>query len=175
MKRIVITGPESSGKTTLCQALAQAFDAPWTPEYAREYLELLPRAYREEDLLRMAREQWRRQQELMQQESSFFIFCDTGLLVLYIWAAVRFASVDPWIKEKLHNEPADLYLLCRPNIPWESDPLRENPNDRELLFLRYEQTAKELGLPYETITGDSRQQRLAQAIHHLEHWYPNKN
>lgn len=173
MKRIVITGPESSGKTTICRKLAAHFGVPWVPEYAREYLELLQRPYQEHDLLRIAQEQWQRQQQAMSAGGAF-LFCDTGLLVLLLWSEVRFGRVDPWITSTLRDQAADLYLLCRPDIPWIADPLRENPDDRDDLFLLYQQKIEALGLPFAIIEGISEEQRLAQAISYLKKRYPNK-
>lgn len=172
MKRIVVTGPESSGKTTLCRALATAWDVPWVSEYAREYLQELSRLYRQDDLVRIAQEQWRRQQAAMGEGP--FLFCDTGLLVLLIWSEVKYGQVDPWITQTLRAQPADLYLLCRPDIPWEPDPLRENPDDREDLFVLYQQKLHTLGLSYRIITGALPEQRLAQAQEELQKRWPNK-
>lgn len=172
MKRIVITGPESSGKTTLCRTLAAARAAPWVPEYAREYLHDLARPYREDDLLRIAQEQWRRQQAALGEGS--FLFCDTGLLVLLVWSEVKYGRVAPWIVQTLREHPADLYLLCRPDLPWEPDPLRENPDDREDLFVLYQQKANQLELPYRIIAGASPGERLAQAQSYLQKTFSSK-
>lgn len=163
-QRIVITGPESSGKTTLCRGLANHYSAPCTPEYAREYLSELRRPYREEDLLHIAQQQWQQQQMV----TDSLVFCDTGLVVILIWSIVRYEQVHPWVVEKLRREPAALYLLSQPDIPWEPDPLRENPNDREALFTLYRQHLDDLQLPYRIVQGPQVRDRLMQAIAAVE-------
>lgn len=151
MKKIVVTGPESSGKTTLAQALAERYQVPWVPEYARTYLERLNRPYEEGDLLAIAQGQVQREDKLAQQTSRLLI-CDTSLLVIRIWSDYRYRRCDPWIEEQLVQRPVDHYLLCRPDIPWQPDPQRENPHDRAELFDRYRQALLEKA--HTIITGD---------------------
>ena len=136
MLKIVLTGPESSGKTELAEALASLYRVPLVREYARAYLESGDGTYREEDLLQMAQHQLDWEDEAMQQGGPFFI-CDTSLEVYQIWSEVRYGRVHPWIRKHTQQYPADFYLLCRPDLPWVSDPLRENPDDRDMLFEKY--------------------------------------
>jgi NadR type nicotinamide-nucleotide adenylyltransferase len=131
--KITITGPESSGKTTLARQLAQTFDTRWVPEYAREYIDQLERPYRESDLLEIARGQVAREDEYAQKNQAL-LFCDTSLEVIKIWSEFRFQRCHPWILEQLQKRQPDLYLLCAPDLPWEYDPQRENPDDRDALF-----------------------------------------
>lgn len=131
--KIVITGPESSGKTTLSEQLAHHFNAPWVPEYARDYIARLNRPYQQSDLLEIARGQAARENEYAQKADKLY-FCDTSLEVIKIWSEFKYKRCHPWIIEQQQKYRANLYLLCAPDIPWTYDPQRENPDDRDVLF-----------------------------------------
>ena len=161
MLKIIITGPESSGKTTLAQSLAKHYHTDWVPEYARDYLDRLDRPYQEEDLVIIAQGQIEREDELAQ--STDLLICDTSLLVIKIWSEYRYGRYHPWILEQLAERPVDLYLLCRPDIPWEYDPQRENAHDRDVLFKQYQEALTRQKQNYVTIS-ENRSQRLPQAI-----------
>jgi NadR type nicotinamide-nucleotide adenylyltransferase len=161
-KKIIITGPESSGKTTLARQLAESLGAPWVPEYARHYFEAGPQTYQASDILRIAELQFLQQTARYQQGPDFLI-CDTGFLVLKIWLAVKFGQTNEWLDQQFLQDPVDLYLLCQPNIPWEDDPLRENPTDRDQLFELYLSTLKEQQQPYQIISESLADQRLLSA------------
>ena len=165
MRKIVITGAECSGKTTLAQALAVHFDAPWVPEMAREYLDGLERPYRESDLRAIGELQLRTEDEtkLAGQKETSLLICDTDLITIRIWGEEKYGRSDPWIVQQTEERPYDLWLVCNPDIPWEFDPQRENPHDRERLFAVYEKTLMELGKPYVIIEG-GREERLKQAV-----------
>lgn len=167
MWRIAITGPESSGKTTLAKALAAHFGAPWVPEYAREYLEGLGRPYLEEDLLRIAEGQLAAERRIVGSASEY-VFCDTDLLVIRIWSQEKFGRVDPRLGAIMREVNYHRTLLCRPDLPWEPDPLRENPHDRDRLFTLYEEALKASGRSYTTVHGDP-MERLHRAVHAIEH------
>ncbi|MDX1667117.1 MAG: ATP-binding protein [Saprospiraceae bacterium] len=140
-----MTGPESSGKTTLSRQLADHYQTAWVPEYARTYLERLDRPYRRADLLEIAKEQWRRQEEFASRARELVI-CDTGLLVMKIWWEEKYGSCHPWIQQRLIDDRESLYLLCRPDLPWEADPMRENPHDRDRLYRKYLDAAAKMKL-----------------------------
>ena len=159
MQKIVITGPESSGKTTLAASLAEHYQIPRVPEYARDYINQLGRPYQEKDLLIIAQGQVSREDQVIQ--TTDLLICDTSLLVIKIWSEYRYGRCHPWILEQLGQRPVDLYLLCSPDIPWEYDPQRENAQDRDILFKQYQQALTDQ--PYVTIQGN-RIQRLQQAI-----------
>ena len=142
MLKIVITGPESSGKTTLAQALAAHYRVPWVAEYARDYLERLTQPYQEADLLRIAQGQVQREDEAARASLPLLI-CDTSLLVIYVWSHYRYGRCHPWIEDQLAQRPVHHYLLCSPDLPWQPDPQRENPHDRPELFARYEKALHE--------------------------------
>lgn len=154
MLKVALTGPESSGKSTLTLALAKHFGAPYLLEYSRTFLNKLDRRYMEQDLVPIAQGQLAQEKALEQGESSIY-FCDTSLLVMRVWGLYKFGRSDEQIKEMLLDHPADLYLLCRPDIAWAPDPLREHAaiEDREALFKLYKQNLDEFQLPYGIVEG----------------------
>jgi NadR type nicotinamide-nucleotide adenylyltransferase len=165
IKNIVLTGPESSGKTTLARRLAELHGTAWVPEYAREYLENLGRPYEESDLLEIARGQLERE-ERAKAKAEKFLFCDTGMLVLKVWSEVKYGNCHPWILEQLQSGRYDFFLLCAPDIPWEPDPLRENPDGRHFLYGIYKKELKRLSLPFVEVSGDV-EERLSLSNKHL--------
>ena len=152
LKRVSITGPESTGKSKLAAWLADAFQTLWVPEYAREYLEKNGPHYTLEDVVAIARGQLERENNLARQAKNV-LFCDTDLLVTKIWCEVVFGICPDWIKQQFQTHHYDLYLLCYPDLPWEPDPLRENPDNREELFFLYRKVLEENGMPYRVVKG----------------------
>lgn len=161
-RRILITGPESSGKTTLCRALATHFDTPWVSEYARSYLDQLDRPYEEADLLHIARGQRTVEEELSTQATNW-LFCDTGPLVLRIWLREKFNQVYPALETAWQLHPYAGIILCAPDIPWEADPLRENPDDRDRLMKIYCSELNQASVPVLIVRG-AMTERLKAAV-----------
>lgn len=150
---IVITGPESTGKTELSQHLAKIFNGRFVPEYAREYIQNLGRRYNYEDVLKIARMQIQQQNEVSTRFKGF-IFYDTWLIITKIWLKEVYGRYPDWIDEKLENIRMDLYLLCAADIPWIPDPLRENGGERrDYLFEQYRGEIMKLGIKYYIISG----------------------
>ncbi len=170
-KRILILGPESTGKSTLAEKLAKHFAEPWVPEVAREYLEKLDRPYAYEDLLQIGKQQMQLEDELAMQAHNY-LFCDTDLRVIQVWSQHRYGKVDPWVLEEIARRTYDLILLCAPDLPWQADPLREHPEleMREEFFAQYLQLTKQSGFPFKIIAGDpvKRISAAVEAIRSLE-------
>ncbi|SIS51700.1 AAA family ATPase [Belliella pelovolcani] len=164
VKKIVVIGPESTGKSTLSQALAAAFDEPWVMEFARVYIERLERPYKYEDLLEIAKGQLREEDE-KGKRAKRMLFIDTDLHVLKVWSEHKYGKTDPWILEQIAERKYDLYLLTDIDLPWEEDPQREHPQPemRTYLFEQYHQLIKNTGIPYEIISGKY-DQRFVQAL-----------
>ena len=165
-KIVVITGPESCGKTTLARQLAGRWDAPLVNEAARDYLQRKD-SYQESDLLEIAK-----LQSAMEQEKTVIsaekLVCDTDLLVILIWSEVKYGRCDPWIRETLENcfnkkSLTRHYILCDPKIPWQQDRLRENPYNRDELFAVYEKKLQDYKLAYSIVRGGP-QERFQQAL-----------
>lgn len=171
MLKVALTGPESSGKTTLTLALAKHFEVPALLEYSRTFLNNLDRPYIEEDLVPIARGQLAQEQELEQGDASIY-FCDTSLLVMRVWGLYKFGRSDDRIKDMLLTQPPDLYLLCQPDIAWAPDPLREHASieDREALFRLYKQNLDEFQLPYRIIEGQGKARFDCALSHVLDHF-----
>ena len=166
MIAICLTGPESSGKTTLAWQLAQHFRTVWLPEYARTYL--TEPTYDQSDLSNITCEQFAR-------ETCFFAsgarlaFLDTDVINLRIWWYLRMGYVPQAVERQLETQHKRSYLLLRPDIPWEIDPLRDANLDREDLFRRHEDELAHRGFSYEIVDGlqDDRVQRAIQATERL--------
>ncbi len=166
IKKIAITGPESTGKTTLARSLAESLHTLWVPEYARLYLQSKGPQYGYEDYLKIARGQMHWEQQMERRLAAAFakrppLITDTGALVLKIWGQLRFGKYPSELDRALPSY--DLFLLCAPDIPHEPDPLREHPQLREQLFEHYLQNLRESELPFEIIRGQG-EQRLKQAL-----------
>lgn len=157
MLKIVITGPESSGKTTLTQQLSKILDIEWHPEYARAYLDTLGRSYVQADLAKMVKYISSSIQKMEDEKNTSVLLLDTYLLVFQIWSTYKYGNCEDYILNQVTNHPPDLYLLCTPDIPWAPDPQRENPNDRDELFNIYEATIKGSKVPYVRIQGTSKE------------------
>ena len=160
--KIVITGPESTGKSQLTRLLAALFDAPFALEFARSFLEQLGRPYEQKDLLSIAKGQtlW----NTPPKDAPLF-FCDTDLLNIKIWSNFKYKTCAPEILELIPQQKPALYLLCDVDLPWESDPLREHPHQRKLLFDWHLKAVQQSGVPYQIVSGvgDTRLQQ-AQAF-----------
>ena len=162
VKRIAITGPESTGKSTLASFLSGYYREPWVKEYAREYLKNIGLEYTIHDIEQIARGQWARENKAAQ-EASGLLFCDTDFTVTKIWSEVVFGHCPTWIDDMFHGSGYSLYLLCAPDLPWQPDPLRQNPNDREVLFSRYEMALSSINANFRVISG-SDEWRMKKAI-----------
>ena len=136
----------------LASFLAEHFRAPLIDEYAREYLEKLGRPYTPEDVVTIGREQYRRIKAAADTQSGWVI-ADTGLLVISIWLQFKYGMVHPEVESMLKTQPVDFYLLCDIDLPWEEDPLREHPNQRQQLFELYRQRLDALQFKYAVVSG----------------------
>lgn len=163
--KIVATGPESSGKTTLTKSLAAHYGTVSAPEFARFYLAAKQERYTREDLSIIGQGQ-RAWENWYGQHASRLLFCDTDWTVLQIWEQFRFgpppSGVWAW-QDAMPQTTAQLYLLCAPDFPWQPDPLREDPETRGELFLLYEKLLTDLHLPFLMVQG-AQEARLEIAI-----------
>lgn len=164
MIRIAITGPESTGKTTLSEALSMHFACNWVPEFARLFLENKNGVYTAEDLEVIAKEQLNAWQAYSNDELCFY---DTEMLVMKIWSSFKYGKVSDFIELAYQNQKIDLFLLCKPDIEWEADALREHPEKREELFELYFNALSENKIPFEIIEGNY-EERIQNAIKLVE-------
>jgi NadR type nicotinamide-nucleotide adenylyltransferase len=162
IRRIAVTGPESTGKSTLSERLADHYQTVWVPEYARSYLNRLDRPYTQADILAIAQGQVQLEQELASQAQRMLI-SDTELLVAKVWSEHAFGECPEWISQQLEAQYYDLYLLAGIDIPWEPDPQREHPHLREHFYQLYRKELISRGWPYIEV-GGSLPERMRQAI-----------
>ena len=170
--KVVITGAESSGKTTLFESLEKCYKTKGAKEYARDFLFKTNGLYSQTDLVAIANGQISYELAVSKQQSSL-VLCDTDLLTIKIWSEYKYGSSDSKILNLLKKYPADLYLLMSPDIPWQEDPLRENPTNRIDLLEIYKKELDFLGIPYFLIAG-SIEDRLAKSISLIDKLLLNK-
>ena len=164
MLKVVVIGPESTGKSTLSQQLAAHYQTMWVPEYARQYLETLGRPYEQSDLLSIAAGQLAQEDQLAAAANQVLI-CDTDLHVIKVWSEHKYGNCDPVIQQAIRDRKYDLYLLTYIDIPWEEDPQREYPDPamREYFYKIYRDLVVDSGVPWVEIRG-SFAEREASAI-----------
>lgn len=169
-RKVVVIGPESTGKSTLCAALANELHTVWVPEYAREYLFTLGRPYGESDLLAIAQGQLTLEDKLLPTANNLLI-CDTDLHVIKVWSEHRYHRCHAWVLEQIAACPYDLYLLTYPDIAWEHDPQREYPDLAMRLYFYniYRDIVQNSGVSWADIRGthEQRLQTALAAIHRL--------
>ncbi|MDZ7825913.1 MAG: ATP-binding protein [Gammaproteobacteria bacterium] len=162
-RTLVVVGVESTGKTTLAQALARTLGWARVDEQARPWLATRDNRYQEADLAAIARRQW--EAEATTRARAGDLVADTDLTVIRIWSEVRYGRCDDWILQRLAERPPAHYLLPRPDLPWTPDPQRETPDpmERQALHERYRQLLDELGHPWAEVAGQG-EARLASAL-----------
>lgn len=165
MKKIVIIGPESTGKSTLTKALAQHFKAPFVNEYAREYINELNRDYNESDILTIAKGQIQSEDAVTTPHD--YLFMDTDLIVCKVWSDFKYGHCDPWILEQIEQRHYDHYLLCDIDLAWKNDGMREHPNHRKELFEVYLNELKQYKKSFTLVSGKNRLQSSINFIQSL--------
>jgi len=164
IRRIVITGPESTGKTELAQALAYKLNAVWVPEYARYYIENLRRPYTYDDVIQIARYQVVQEAEYASKAEQGILIFDTWLIITKVWLDIVFGGSPSWISDHIMSSKIDLFLVCATDLPWIADSVRENGGDkRERLFELYCKEIRSFGFSFEIIRGLG-ERRTANAI-----------
>ena len=168
MFKIAITGPESTGKSTLSEKLAHHYKTDFVPEYSRSYLENFVGQYTENDVVEIAKGQHNLILE-EEKKSSKILIADTEIIVCKIWVEYVFKHSNKVIDEILKQQDFDLYLLCDIDLPWVYDPLRENPDidERKELFEIYRNTLEQMKVPFEIVSGDN-DERVNNAIKIIE-------
>lgn len=150
-----MTGPESSGKSTLVRELATATGAAHSVEFAREYLTVRSGRYTRSDLTAIAAGQLRLNARAVHATPTDLALWDTGLEVILIWSWYQYGRIDPRLWQWWHDSRADYYLLTYPDLPWSPDPLRSMPDvaDRIALFGAYRSFLEGSGCAYGVVGG----------------------
>src|SRR4030095_8373183 len=185
LKKVVVIGPESTGKTTLCRQLATHFPTQWCPEFAREYLLEHGMDYSYDDLLTVAKGQIAIEEKYTSSiqypassiqhpasniqpptsNNQSLLFIDTDMYVMKIWCEFVFGKCHQFILDQIAARKYDLYLLCNIDLPWIKDELREYPDfeRRKQLYNIYRQTMMHQSTPWIDISGNY-DERLKKAI-----------
>jgi NadR type nicotinamide-nucleotide adenylyltransferase len=169
LKKIVIIGPESTGKSTLCKQLAAHYNTAWVQEYAREYLLQHGMNYTYEDLLTIAKGQLAGEaaavEKLTSSGENRLLFIDTDMYVMKVWCEFVFGNCHQWILDQAAQRKYDLYLLCNTDLPWVKDELREYPDlpTRDKLYHIYKDMMVNQSVPWADISGTD-EERLKRAV-----------
>ena len=169
--RIVVFGAESTGKSSLCRALAAHFGEPWAPEYVREFWDMRGGAIGADDLAEIARGQIAAE-ERAAARAQRVVFCDTDLLTNVLWADLLFPGACPdWLRAAADERSRQyaLYLLCDTDLPFEPDPQRcfPDPAGRAMCRRLWRETLESRALPMVEIAGDG-PERARRAIAAVE-------
>jgi len=173
VKKIAITGPESTGKSNLAKQLAEHFQTVYVPEFARDYINGLSRSYNQNDIIHIAENQLMNERKSML-NANRFLFCDTELIVTKVWSLHKYKNCHPWILEQIEKNPCDLYLLCDVDLPWEFDVQREHPHLRQFFFDWYKNELENYDFNYEIVSGEG-EKRIQNAIHIINHFFGDRN
>jgi NadR type nicotinamide-nucleotide adenylyltransferase len=169
--KVVLFGPESTGKTTLAADLARTYQTVWVPEYARKYLqdkwEREGLSCEPEDLLPIAIGQMRLENTLGRQANRLLV-CDTDLLETKVYSEVYYGGYcDPLLEKYALENQYDLYFLTGIDVPWEADDLRDKPREREEMFSHFREALVESNRSFVILRGN-RQERLEKARFHID-------
>jgi NadR type nicotinamide-nucleotide adenylyltransferase len=181
IRKVVVIGPESTGKSTLCKQLAEHYNTTWVEEYAREYLLKNGKDYSYENLLDIAKGQIAKEEsgirnwELAQQSTINHqlstVFIDTDMYVMKVWSEFVFDRCHHWILNRIAERNYDLYLLCNIDMPWVKDELREYPDlvRRQKLYCYYKDLLINQNVPWVDISGnyDERLEKAITAVNNL--------
>ena len=151
MLKIIVTGPESSGKSTLAKVLSKYFKIPSSKEYAREYLNN-KNTYVFSDLRKISIKQHSYYNDKIKEGGNYLV-SDTCLIDIEVWSEIKYKKVDKKILELSKKEVYDIYILCSPDIPWYRDKLRENPENRDLIFEHFKKKISSRKLNYHIVKG----------------------
>lgn len=151
--RIVLTGPECSGKTTLAAGLAAHFDAPWVPEAARRFVETVPGELSAATVGPIARLAMQLEDDALRADPPL-LFRDTDLVSTVVYARHYYGECPAWIEREARAGCADLYLLGRPDLPWTPDGVRDRPMQREELFAAFARALESVGARVVEVSGE---------------------
>lgn len=161
LRKVVLFGPESTGKTTLAAQLAKQYDTIWVGEHARPLLDHKAGVCDEADIPFIARGQVAAE-EAMSFQANRVLICDTDPLLTTIWSEVLFGHCHPWVQQVAENRHYDLYLLMDVDVPWVQDGQRYLPHTRRDFYARCQECLAKHNRPYVIIKG-SYQQRFTLA------------
>ena len=170
LTRIVVTGSESTGKTTLAGSIAEHYGIAWIPEFARDYAENRSAPLTAEDVGPIATGQIAREDTAFQNASGMVIL-DTDVVSTAVYAEHYYGHVPGWIEQAAQERLADLYLLCDTDMPWVADQVRDAQHHRRQIHDLFVQRLARLAATVRFVGGiTSPAQRLKHALEHIEDW-----
>jgi NadR type nicotinamide-nucleotide adenylyltransferase len=164
--RVALIGPESTGKSSVCALLAGYFHTAWVPEFARSYLETLGHRYTEEDVLYCAKKQIE-SEKLLLNVANKILFSDTEMINFRVWLMDVYGNCPQWIENEITQNKYDFYLLMKPDIPFENDLVRENPQRRDYFFTLYKSELEKRNFHYAIVDGTG-EERFKSAVKAVE-------
>ena len=169
LRRVVITGPESTGKTTLSQRIAELANAEWVPEASRIYAERKGGELQASDVAPIAREHIRLADaatERARATGKELLVLDTDLLSTVVYARHYYRLVPDWVERMERARRGDLYLLCDIDVPWIPDGIRDRPANREEMFALFRDALVRRKAPFVLVHGswDERWEIARQAV-----------
>ena len=175
IKRIVICGPESTGKSTMVKNLSVHFKTNYVDEFAREFLQKKWDDRKEvcskEDLLKIAKGQIELENKKIKTASKL-IFCDTNISTTLAWSKTHFDGFcDPWLLSQSKLLKYDYYLLLNTDVAWIKDDLRDRPKDRKKMFLAHKKELDNLNVDYDIINGSDFEKRFNKALEYIKNKY----
>jgi NadR type nicotinamide-nucleotide adenylyltransferase len=153
IKKIAIVGPESTGKSTMAIDLAKYYQVPWVPEYSRYYCEALTTPCTMQDEINMFHGQLALEHSVLVMAETDFVICDTTFLTVKIWSDAFFGKSPEIVLDALPKHSYDFYVLLDIDLPWEDDPLRDFPNQREHFMEIWHNELQQLGASYKVVSG----------------------
>ena len=164
MVKVAVTGPESTGKSTLSQALAEHYNVSWAREFARDFLRGRSGKYNLSDLDEIAQGQQKNIDALRNEE---IVIADTEMTVMKVWSEFKYGESSQVINDLWESQHFNIYLLCAPDIPYEKDPLREHEAFREELFEIYHNILRQMNVHFVILKGNI-ESRINQAITEID-------
>lgn len=166
LTKIAVVGSESTGKSTMAQYLADNLDTICVPEYARYYCKNLNKQYTLQDEVNMFYGQLALEEALTPLAKHNTLVCDTTILTVKVWCDHLFEDTPDEIKNEIDRRHYDFYLIMDIDLPWEDDPLRDFPDQREHFRSVWERELQEISANYRFVTGLGTA-RLEQGLSHV--------
>lgn len=166
MYKIAVIGPESTGKSNLSEHLANQYNCLWVPEFARQYCANLNRDCDMQDELNIFYGQLNSERAIFKESlkaNHKLLICDTTIVTVKVWTEHVFKNTPDVVNREFNHRHYDLYLLTNNDLPWEDDPLRNFPNQREYFYEWYLRLLKENNLNFRIVSGVNKE-RFQNAI-----------
>lgn len=151
--KIAVVGPESTGKSTMAKHLAEALHTVCVPEYARFYCQNLNKQYTLQDEVNMFYGQLALEEAVTSLANNNLLICDTTILTVKIWSDYLFGHTPEEVTSEIKDRKYDLYLLMDIDLPWQDDPLRDFPTEREHFLQIWKDELSAIQANYQLVSG----------------------